>query len=196
MQFLTQTELNPGNCWQTALACILGVPAESLPPQAEIEGWHWGRSRASYWNILQHYLRAHHRLVYSEVHAHEFACVRPRRPEWLLIGETLRTGKFMLDKEARHVMHCIVTYEGGAHTWDVHPSRDGLTSVERWGVLGDVQATTLRYHEERLRRAQPLLDDEQSVDFLDHWCLCPAHKLEEARRRVARLQELNSGAKT
>lgn len=84
-------------------------------------------------------------------------------------------------------MHCIVAYDGGARTWDVHPSRDGLVTVERLGALGDVQAETLRYHEERAENGKVLFDDEGSTTFLDTECLCPRHYLDDARKRVARL---------
>jgi hypothetical protein len=187
MRFHTQTEINPGNCWQTALACILDEEAEALPPQAEIEGWKWGdNGSASYWNIIRTYLLTHHGLVYYEVCSYARACVRPRRNEWLLIGETIRTGRHRINR-GRHILHCIVAYDGGARTWDVHPSRDGLTTVERLGAVGDAQAETLRQHEEQVEKNKALFDDENNTSFLQDVCLCPAHYLEQARTRIARL---------
>ena len=55
----TQTSFAPeGNCWQAVAACIIGVPLDELPSQADIE-----RRQASYNNALNRYLTKHHRLL-------------------------------------------------------------------------------------------------------------------------------------
>lgn len=66
MKYFTQSQLAPhGNCWQTAIACILEVEPDTLPPQSEIDTWPhevlggWGM----YSNCLQGYLRKHHGLA-------------------------------------------------------------------------------------------------------------------------------------
>ena len=197
MQFHTQTELNPGNCWQTAIACLLDVDPSTLPPQAEIQGWRWdGGSRASYWNVVQRYLRTHHGLIYAETHAWEFGCFRPRAKEWIQTGTTIRSGRYALDPTSRHTLHCVVVYNDGEGIWDVHPSRAGLLTVECVGALGPVQYTTLEHDRRKEEQVARRLDDEADSSFLDHWCLCPAHKLDEARKRVARLQEIHTRKET
>ena len=130
MKFFTQSNLDPGNCWQTAIACILGVNPEELPPQHEIQGWPnealdgWG----GYSNVLNGYLAKHHGLMYGEVYAHHFTMVRPAYPEHILCGPTVRTPESKRN-------HCVVAVNGTA-VWDTHPSRAGLTEVETWGLLG------------------------------------------------------------
>lgn len=131
MKEYTQTRVSPdkGNCWQTAIACILEVEPDELPDQGiwdarKGKGW-----ACSYHNILQGYLFKHHGLMYCELAEYEFSGVMVREPGWhVLIGPTVRT------TEERPINHAVVG-RYGKMVWDPHPSRDGLVAVEKWGVF-------------------------------------------------------------
>lgn len=175
----TQTNLNPGNCWQTAIACILEVDPETMPPQHEIEALRaekavsgWG----SYHNALNGYLTKHHGLVYSEIYRHQFGSVRPLREWHTLNGPTVRTSE-LKESGNFHVNHCVVA-RNREFVWDVHPSRAGLVRVESWGVIGEKQPSDPE-------RAKKMLEDEAYA--LVFGCLCPIHNLNELRCRVAAL---------
>jgi hypothetical protein len=178
MKPFTQSNLDPGNCWQTAIACILGVDPETLPPQHEIEGpaaevlRGWG----SYTNVLNAYLAKHHGLIYFEVQRYQFGGVRPSRPEHILCGPTVRTEAHKAAGR-QQFNHCVVARNGVA-VWDVHPSRAGLIGVDSWGVLGDRQPDHDAGLSERRRR-------EDEIYRLIWDCLCPVCGLSELRRRVA-----------
>lgn len=58
----TQSDILHGNCWQTALACILLVPASELPSQVAIE-----IDKQYYLNAMNAYLDRHHDMMYCEV---------------------------------------------------------------------------------------------------------------------------------
>jgi hypothetical protein len=172
----TQSNLKPGNCWQTAIACILEVDPIKLPPQHELEaipksskllgGW------GMYSNILNAYLKKHHGLVYSEVYSYQFNSVQPLRRWHTMNGPTVRTSELRESKNY-HVNHCVVAYDRN-FIWDVHPSRAGLLKAESWGVLGE---------------RQPDVDQEKWADNVEYqrvWsCLCPACGLEELRRLLS-----------
>src|SRR5574337_1427117 len=137
MKEFTQSDTTHGNCWQTAVACILEVDPAQLPPQVEIESWPdygvfdgWVR----YVNVLNGYLLKHHVMIYQEVQRYMFGCVKPTLPEFMLIGPTMRTEQHRAAGRS-HVHHVVVQRADGS-IWDVHPSRAGLLEVERWGVLG------------------------------------------------------------
>lgn len=134
---LTQTNTDPGNCWQTAVACILEVPAEALPDQVLIEA---GGQR--YWNFLGAYLEAHHQLMYTEVPDYQHPALRPVGHH-LLVGPTVRTSP-------EHDIHHVVVGVAGYMVWDPHPSRAGLLTVEKWGVLTP-QTAVVRTQRERMR---------------------------------------------
>lgn len=139
---LTQTQLTPhGNCWQTAVACLLGVPAEELPDQHAIETEATYADRPnyaghhSYSNALNAYLTKHHGLGYLQEPAWRIGSFALREPGFhLLIGPTVRT---KTDGDGPRILHCVVGKHGG-QTWDPHPSRAGLTRVISWGWLADV----------------------------------------------------------
>lgn len=160
--FFTQTILDPGNCWQTAVACILAVEPWRLPPQelydfGKVNGRKHGGAACSYHNVLQGYLGKHHGLCYHELSDFQFGGVDVKAPGWhLLIGPTVRT-------EVNNSHHCVVG-RFGVPVWDVHPSKAGLLSVERWGVLSPLPA---RIAEDRQKRGD-LVDRRALVD-----CLCP-----------------------
>lgn len=123
MKELTQTSLDPGNCWQTAVACILDVDAEELPSQVAIEA-----AGGSYNNALQAYLAKHHGKGYVAMHVPGEAYEQLRISGYhLMIGATART-------PTSGVHHVVVGLDG-AMVWDPHPSRAGLTDEISWALI-------------------------------------------------------------
>jgi hypothetical protein len=138
MRRLTQTVtgLN-GNCWQTCVACLLGVAPESLPSQEEHDRKGIdpdGRIRwmaPGYNNPLQAYLRKHHGLSYVEFHmpSEVFTYLRVAPPGGHLIsGVTERSASL---GGLRH----MVVGRYGKVVWDPHPSRAGLIGDHKWSFL-------------------------------------------------------------
>ena len=124
MKRFTQSSLTPGNCWQTAIACLLEVDPETLPSQVDIET----ADKNGYSNALNKYLRKHHGLFQAWIHFPSFLGVVPRSPGYhLMAGPTVRTPK--------NNVHHIVVGQDGAMVWDPHPARSGLTDVTSWVVL-------------------------------------------------------------
>lgn len=133
MRRLIQTNLDPGNCWQTCVACLLDVDPEALPPQSEYErrikqdDGSWHHVGPSYGNALQAYLFRHHDLAWTQLHWAPWRSlsrvVRATVP-FMLCGETVRTK----ESGARHV----VISEVDGSIWDPHPSQAGL--------IGEVEA--------------------------------------------------------
>jgi hypothetical protein len=175
--YWTQSNLNPGNCWQTAIACILDEDPLNLPPQDEIEaidnrvlnGW------GSYRNVLNGYLTKHYNLMYFEVQAFAFGGIKIAREDGLhlLIGPTVRTANLAANG-APHIHHVVIG-RNGEFVWDVHPSRAGLTRVESWGILGSLQAITLENREYNKD------DEKYNLVFS---CLCPKCGLNKLRELV------------
>ncbi len=174
MKYFTQSNLSPGNCWQTAIACLLEVNPEFLPPQVEIEqmgpcgvleGW------GSYTNVLNGYLGKHHGLIYSEISAYQFGSVKPVRAGHIMCGPTIRTEQLKV-AGAPHIHHCVVA-ENGKMVWDVHPSRAGLIEVKSWGILGDIQEVTIQDRKKWAER--------EISDLIFNRCLCPACNLDKLR---------------
>lgn len=145
---LTQTNTEPGNCWQTAVACVLEVPLEDLPDQVGIEA-----SGERYWNFLGAYLEAHHGMMYTEVPDYQHPALRPVGYH-LMVGPTERTTP---DHDVHHV---VVGFQGEVR-WDPHPSRAGLVRVEKWGVLTP-QTEIVREQRNRMRTSGNLTS-----------CVCP-----------------------
>jgi hypothetical protein len=134
---LTQSNVDPGNCWQTAVACLLEVPASDLPDQVAVES-----AGDRYWNVLAAYLERHHGLMYTEVPEYQFSALCPVAHH-VLIGPTVRT------TEAWPVHHVVVGFQGEV-VWDPHPTRAGLLHVEKWGVLTPL-TDVLREQRARMR---------------------------------------------
>jgi len=133
-----------GSCWQTAVACVLDLPAEALPDQHVIEMTATLRKRAqdakqpnppayyaghfSYMNALNAYLAKHHDLLYIQEYAWRFSALQFREPGWhLAIGPTARNA----------FLHCVVARHG-EQVWDTNPSRAGLTKIESFGWLAQL----------------------------------------------------------
>lgn len=151
MREWTQTNVDPGNCWQTAVACILDLDPAELPDQVAIEA-----AKKSYSNALNAFLERHHGLMYSEVYDYQIGALAVRDPGWhMLVGPTVRTAS---NGGRNHV----VVARHGVMVWDPHPSRAGLIEVERWGILASLPARILQFRDER--RAQG--DTEMT-------CACP-----------------------
>lgn len=162
MREFTQSNLEPGNCWQTALACILDVEPSTLPDQLRYDFGNndlkWGR----YTNVLQGYLGKHFNLIYCELQAWQFGGLTVKPPGWhLLIGPTVRT-------PVNDAHHCVVG-RYGVETWDVHPSRAGLVSIHSWGVLSPLPSALRKQREEHD-------DPDYRRVFVD--CLCPTCEAE------------------
>ena len=133
----TQTNLNPGNCWQTAVACLLEIPPETLPDQSVCdlldkmnpeESGLLKRNAPFYQNELGAYLRKHHGLAYVSIQTFMLVNLTVREPGiHLMSGKTVRTSQ-------NHQNHIVVARHGKL-LWDPHPSRAGLTEVIYWSFL-------------------------------------------------------------
>lgn len=135
MKEFTQTHLYPkGNCWQTAVACIIDTDPEELPSQ--FSSYYEDKRddgtivlRMSYNNALQAYLRKHHGLAYVEFHSPPEAFINVRfRGYHIMTGLTVRSAEY---GGQRHV----VVGRDGKVVWDPHPSRLGLTDEINFAVL-------------------------------------------------------------
>lgn len=171
MKQLTQSNLDPGNCWQTAIACILDLDPEAMPPQHIIEALRQGIGShgVAYTNALNAYLAKHHGLIYTEIYAFQFNAVKPARELHTINGPTVRSESHL--REGRmHINHCVVG-RSGEMIWDVHPSRAGLIKAESWGVLGDPPDGWLARIVERENRTDGLRSEVAKLTWA---CLCPA----------------------
>ena len=153
-----QTDIEHGNCWQTAIASILEVEPSTLPCQVTIE-----KAGTSYWNSINSYLMDHHGLVYSEICDYQFTGLVPCH-SWfngyhLLVGPTVRTPH----NGCKHV----VVARFGVYWFDPHPSEAGLTEVEKWGVLG-------KANNDQLERRKWSRSEHCKYPDASMWCLCPA----------------------
>lgn len=132
MNRLTQTNLDPGNCWQTCVACILDVDPSGLPDQAlyDLRNPDGSWRGPSYLNALQGYLHKHHGLSYVTVYAPALRHLRVATEGGLhlMCGPTIRTA------HNGGVNHAVVARDGSLE-WDPHPSRAGLLSVSDWGLI-------------------------------------------------------------
>lgn len=138
---IPQTQTHSDNCWQTAVASVLQVPAALLPDQHLIEGYaktntpHAGHY--SYSNALNAYLAKHHGLAYLQDPAWKMLPFLLRGPGFgfhFLIGPTVRT---VVDGSKPRIHHVVVA-EDGTQVWDPHPSQAGLTRITSVGWLADI----------------------------------------------------------
>lgn len=160
MKEYTQTNTDPGNCWQTGVACVLEVDPTYLPDQVALEA-----AGKNYHNALNAYLEHHHGMVYCELEDFVTLTVMPREPGWhLLSGPTVRTC------EPKNIHHVVVA-RYGQMVWDPHPSRAGLLSVRRWGVLGPLHERVRAWRKEMTKR---------SPGQWEFHCVCPVCQSEAA----------------
>jgi len=127
MREFTQTNTSPGNCHQTAVACLLEVGPEKLPDQVEIES-----SGRSWHNAIRAYLYRHHSglMLFDQVRFPLFGALAPTGHH-LMVGETVRTPE-------SGILHVVVGYRG-REVWDPHPSRAGLTRCTTWEFLAPIE---------------------------------------------------------
>src|SRR4051812_4006403 len=141
MRFLTQSNVSPGNCWQTCVAMLLDVEAEVLPAQVkEVDGKMVSTDR--YMNRLNAYLFKHYSLHYVCVHGTEIngllkAYGHPPEGIYTWEGETVRSPVTQCDH--------VVVAQGDKLLWDPHPSRVGLLEVKRWGLLSPPSRLSKEY---------------------------------------------------
>ena len=122
----TQTNLDPGNCWQTAVACLLEVSPDTLPDQ-NVCDLKVG-SPPFYQNELGAYLRKHYGLAFVSIQPFMLTQLTVKEPGiHLMSGKTVRTSR-------NHQNHIVVARHGEL-LWDPHPSRAGLTEVIYWSFL-------------------------------------------------------------
>jgi len=162
MKELTQTFIGiQGNCWQTAVACLLEIDPEVMPNQHDYD-WKIKNSKGeneygpSYHNALQKFLHKHFQLTYTEYTGPStlYAFLEIKPPGWhLMTGRTIRSDSL---QGARHVV--VARY--GEVVWDPHPSRAGLLEEKRWAFL-------VPYPEEWNKGKDPELEVE---------CECPVCK--------------------
>lgn len=159
MKEFTQTSLYPkGNCWQTAVACVLEIQPDCLPSQ--VDAYYEDKRedgsvvlRMSYNNPLQAYLRKHHGLGYVEFHYPQEAF-----KQFTISGYHIMTGETIRSPEYNGQRHVVVGKDGQV-VWDPHPSRAGLTANINFAVLCPFPAVW-----------------EKSWKDADDKCICPVCK--------------------
>src|SRR5512145_485089 len=129
-----QTNLDPGSCWQTAIACVLDIDPSILPDQTNCDltvkpdpddetTWRYG---PYYIDVVNRYLRKHHGLLYWVD-----ACYKFERMAFegfhFICGHTVRSAA----NGTRH----IVVAENRKMVWDPHPSQAGLIDAIQYGFL-------------------------------------------------------------
>ena len=136
MRELTQTSTGlVGNCWQTAVACILDIDPDVMPSQMVLDRCERQpdgsvkRVGPGYNNALQAYLQRHHGLAYVELHmpveAYSYLSIS---------GYHLMTGTTVRSAEMDGMRHVVVGRDGKV-VWDPHPSRAGLLDDIHWALL-------------------------------------------------------------
>lgn len=162
----TQT---PNSCWQTVVACILDIEPALLPCQVSLEGLAEatteykgvslnGRtlSAKSYNNMLNAYLAKHHGMVYFEMYPWQFGGLKVTAFDGYhgLIGPTVRTQE--------NGSHHVVVAKDGVAVWDPHPSRSGLTKVERWGIVAPTEDEHMGWRKEMMCLCPACLDEAKA----------------------------------
>jgi hypothetical protein len=181
MNFLTQTSLDPGNCFQTVIAMLLGLPPEALPDQTQCDavlpprkcecgapnciGVVRDRVQGTPWysDWLGVYLKKHHGLAYYRIDA-PWESARGTidiHGYHALSGHTVRSA-------TAGTSH-IVLAKGGSMVWDPHPSRAGLIED------GEVRASMLIPYPRMWASSSP-----------ERPCMCPACIAERAQATEAK----------
>lgn len=127
---LTQTNLAPGNCFQTCVASVLDLDPSLLPAQENYDRYvikedgarSYPHPHKRYDAAVNVYLQKHHGLGYLQLHvptASLLAVMGMRDPGWhFFAGNTVRTA-------TTGCTHLVVARYGEI-VWDPHPSRAGL----------------------------------------------------------------------
>jgi hypothetical protein len=132
----TQTSLAPGNCLQTAVACLLDVPPSSLPSQTDFavviptstSEARFTLGTAGYEDHLRRWLSRTVGIRFlKSPYPPSDANLDPFDGWHLLFGPTERT-------EENGLRHAMVGFRGQP-AWDPHPSRAGLTVITHYGWL-------------------------------------------------------------
>jgi hypothetical protein len=114
----------PGDCFRTALACLLGRDRDEVPHFALYLNW---------WEEIRRWMYANdgRDLYYVDAAEPEHWDLIPHRVsarDLLLVGGPSPRGSFG---------HVCVGYRDGSLLWDPHPSRDGLVKVTEFFVPGE-----------------------------------------------------------
>lgn len=136
-----------GNCFQTAIACLLDLQPGALPNQHLIEKATIERRRAqaakletpppyyaghySYVNALNAYLFEHHKLAYIQEAAWRLSALQFREPGLHLLAGPVERNEF----------HHVVVARHGEMICDTSPSRAGLKRIESFGWLVSVEGS-------------------------------------------------------
>lgn len=111
-----------GDCYRTAIACVLGVPRDSVPHFVEIYGWDNGDE---VYVALLDWLKREHGMnvvrfpIYSfdRGHEHALATIQAWNPT---------AGRFLFSGTSRNgTMHCVVAHAGEIE-WDPAIDNSGI----------------------------------------------------------------------
>lgn len=188
VKHFTQTSLDPGNCWQTAVACLLDVSSpDVLPPQHEIEteiGYKVLDGYHRYTNSLNAYLIKHHQSRYFELPKWqaEGLFIHNYRP-CVATGPTVRSVGDRAD-----IDHAIVVMPDKSF-WDPHPSRAGLTEIKSYGFIVPVDFEYLDPESADYKRRALMMETGKEGYKRVFGCMCPkCDNLEWFRQQVKEFQ--------
>ena len=124
MRCLTQTDLAPGNCVQTVVACLLDVdPSEVLDQTAFVvtvpraDGRGMRRGTPGYWEALNEWLGA--------TRGVRIVDMVPARGDRATRGLHMMTGRTVRTPRNGGLLHAVVGRDL-VPIWDPHPSRDSI----------------------------------------------------------------------
>lgn len=141
MRELTQTNTDPGNCWQTAIACVLDLEVEDVPNQVQIQA-----EKKHYSNFLNAFLLKHYGVFYSEIPNYQIGGLNPPPGHYFYVGPTIRSPN-------NGGVHHVVVAHGRRMVWDPHPSRAGLAQIDKWGILAPYPAELKTHWEMRAKES-------------------------------------------
>lgn len=123
----TQTRLHEegvvhGDCWPTAVECVVGLPLGTLPRWEQQECW------GDYWYRVMAYLYHHHGLTTQRVDSALLGDMVTAHGYHLASGPSPRAAP------GEDLYHAVVARDG-AVIHDPHPTRDGLVRVDYWEFL-------------------------------------------------------------
>ena len=111
-----------GDCWATAMECVLRVPVGTLPR------WEVDQCWGDHWYQVAAYLFHHHGLTTQRVNA-ELLAGRVQAE-----GYHLASGPSPRATADAPIYHAVVALAGEV-VHDPHPSRSGVLRVEEWEFL-------------------------------------------------------------